>query len=187
MDPALISTKYQLKGQLVAEDMDALRSQWLSRDRRSDEGGNRLDTALELRPGMAASDPRDIVFANMVFPEQLIGQTAREIVRVDYSLSCAEVFTTVAEYNPMNLGLHVMLDLVEEVDPARRREGAPSWVADWTVRHDSRCACVRRSAVLVSKLGLYLLLPPYVHGCGADDADCCWEEDRPRGEDQRGD
>ncbi|RDW75162.1 hypothetical protein BP6252_06304 [Coleophoma cylindrospora] len=91
------------------------------------EGGTLLDV-VSARRGLGASDPRDIIFAQMDLARDKFQATA--ILKVDYSRSVVDIFTTVAEY-ALQQGKDIF-QMMDFEDRAHRYPGLPSWVPDWT-------------------------------------------------------
>ncbi|RDW85667.1 hypothetical protein BP5796_03992 [Coleophoma crateriformis] len=91
------------------------------------EGGTLLDV-VSARRGLGASDPRDIIFAQMDLARDK--SHAAALLKVDYSRSVVDIFTAVAEY-ALQQGKDIF-QMMDFEDRARRYPGLPSWVPDWT-------------------------------------------------------
>jgi hypothetical protein len=115
------------------------------RDRRKDSNyrdprkdSNFPDALLELlssRRGAGATDPRDYLFAllsivGVVMPYDDFLPRAGELLQVDYSKSCTQVFEEIAQYFIAHQGLG-LLSIVEAVDLDQRRPNLASWAPDW--------------------------------------------------------
>ncbi|KAK0635989.1 hypothetical protein B0T17DRAFT_517818 [Bombardia bombarda] len=88
---------------------------------------------LQSRRGLGATDPRDIIYANLGIANdrEMVGQ----FIRVDYGKSVVEVYGDVARYilahQRPGYGLEVLMGVAEEMPAAERAEGLRSWTPDW--------------------------------------------------------
>jgi hypothetical protein len=90
---------------------------------------NNMMELLQARRGLGVSDPRDMVFAHVGFADD----GWHEALAVDYSKTCAQVYTDFARYLDKKYGRLDLLERIEEKKNSRAcLEKLPSWVPDWT-------------------------------------------------------
>ncbi|KAE8448809.1 hypothetical protein EG329_008811 [Mollisiaceae sp. DMI_Dod_QoI] len=97
---------------------------------------NSLLDLLSLRRGLGVSDARDLVFAHLGLAVDY--RQDPKALSVDYTLSCAQIFTEAARYMIEQGALDKVLDHVWNVETADRLPGLPFWAPDWTVAKSSR-------------------------------------------------
>jgi hypothetical protein len=89
-----------------------------------------LLSILEARRGYHASDHRDRVFAHL-------GLVDYVDLRVDYRMTCAQVFQAFAQQHILDTKSYEIFAHVEDVELQQRMHGVPSWVPDWTYREEN--------------------------------------------------
>jgi hypothetical protein len=89
-----------------------------------------LLSILEARRGYQASDPRDRVFAHLGLVDDVD-------LRVDYRMTCAQVFQAFAQQHILDTKSYEIFAHVEDVELQQRMKGVPSWVPDWTYREEN--------------------------------------------------
>lgn len=145
-----IATRRALKiEEMVVENMEKLHIQHQSASSKiqghANDAHNRLNFAqrlfrlLKSRKGFGATDPRDILFANL----GLLGPVPEDeyvgLIAVDYRKNEAEVFLDLARYfveNLCDIEIFSLLDSNEK----RRNTLLPSWAPDWASRPPSEFA-----------------------------------------------
>jgi hypothetical protein len=102
-----------------------------------------LLSAMDARRGFLASDPRDRVFAHLGFDDYLN-------LTPDYGMNCQQVFKTFAERHISVTNSLDVFSYVEDIELGQRMQGIPTWVPDWTRRHENP-----RYRVLTSQASAY--------------------------------
>lgn len=100
-----------------------------------DNHHNSLLDLLSLRRGLGASDIRDLVYAHLSLADDYRKES--KALRVDYTLSCAQVFAEAARYMIDQGALEKVIGLAWDVETAARLPGLPSWTPDWTLAKSS--------------------------------------------------
>jgi hypothetical protein len=95
-----------------------------------EHGINKLLSILQARRGFQASDPKDRVFAHLGLVDDID-------LRVDYRMTCAELFQTFAQRHISETNSYEIFAHVEDVDLQQRMKGLPSWAPDWTYREEN--------------------------------------------------
>ncbi|KAJ0161477.1 Heterokaryon incompatibility protein 6, OR allele [Colletotrichum tanaceti] len=108
--------------------LSQMNSSWVSHARLP------LHRAAQARRGLGATDPRDFVYANFGIISDLA--VVKQYLHVDYSMSVAETFGSVARYMFDQLGVEVMMSHVDDGRPEDseqvQMDKLPSWAPDWT-------------------------------------------------------
>jgi hypothetical protein len=80
------------------------------------------------RQGLGATDPRDFLFSHAGFAFD----APDPMIKVDYSKSCAQVYSDFARYEIEKSGNFNILSRVSDIPLDERMEGLPSWAPDWS-------------------------------------------------------
>jgi len=91
---------------------------------------DRLLSVMEARRGYPASDSRDRVFAHLGLAEYLS-------FTPDYGMTCQQVFETFTERHISVTDSIDIFSYIENIELVQRMQGLPSWVPDWTHRHEN--------------------------------------------------
>jgi hypothetical protein len=113
----------------VLQDMQATRKMFRIKQLNPKGDTHTLLDILLARRGFGTTDARDMIFGHL----GIAADSAKELgVSADYDISAVQLFTKVAKSIIVHsLGLGFLL-YVQDVDPALRRFGLPSWIPDWT-------------------------------------------------------
>ena len=104
-------------------------------DMNSSRGPTRLKflSLLTSRRGLGATDPRDMIYANMGIASDL--SSLLDYVQVDYRKACEEVYESVARYLLDNIGPGGPTIFFPHAasNEHSKRNGLASWATDWTL------------------------------------------------------
>ena len=89
---------------------------------------NTLLELLKARRGLGASDPRDMIFAHT----NIASDGGHEDMTIDYTKTCAHIYTRFARYILKEYGLNDLLNCVRDVESTHNPHYLPSWVPDWS-------------------------------------------------------
>ncbi|KAH8822051.1 heterokaryon incompatibility protein-domain-containing protein [Xylogone sp. PMI_703] len=90
---------------------------------------NELLDLLEARRGTGVTDPRDMIFAHLGFASD----SRQGDLRVDYSMTDVQLYTTCARYLVKEYGIPTVLRCVLDSAVHTSRKDLPSWSPDWTI------------------------------------------------------
>ncbi|KAF6833114.1 ankyrin and het domain-containing protein, partial [Colletotrichum musicola] len=83
-----------------------------------------LVQALKARRGLGATDPRDMVYANL-------GVANDGGLEINYEETSQWIYVRAAQYMIDKVGIRELLSYVDDIAAGERLEGLPSWAPDW--------------------------------------------------------